>query len=119
MTGIVKRHNESRDDEEECEDDGDRKAAPDTPCLHPADGRTHRPDNEKSNDEHQEDRPKPDHQPQAGHNKDELDHRHWRYLKAHHTLFLVRGGLVFGERRNADRTGLDFFFHVSFLRFPS
>ena len=90
-------HRESHDDEEEYENDDDPKAVLDTPCLHPADGWTHCPDDEESDDEHQEDRPKPNQQPYTGHDEDELDHRRGRYFEAHYTRFLVRGGLVFGK----------------------
>ena len=110
------RRDKRRSDEEEREDDADRKAAPDTPRLHPADGRTHRPYDEKSDDKDQEDRPKPDQQPHAGHNENELDHRRGRYFEAHHARFLVIGVPALGERRGVNRAGRGLFFHDFSLR---
>ena len=86
-----------------------------TPCLHPADRWTHCPYDEESDDEHQEDRPKPDQHPHACHDEDKFDHRRRRYLEAHNTRFLFREGLVLGEWRNVKLTGLDFSFHIHFL----
>ncbi len=109
-------HSQSRNDEEEGEHDGDPEVTLDTPSLHPADGWTHRSDDEESDGEHQEDRPEPEEQPHAAHDEDEVDHRRGRYLEAHHARLLLRGGRSRGERRNVGCLGLDVRLHVLFSR---
>ena len=62
---------EKREDEEDREDDRDSDPAPHALLFEPADGRAQRAGDEESDDEHEEDGPEPDQQPEGSDDENE------------------------------------------------
>ena len=90
---------EKREDEEDREDDGDSEPALDVPLFEPADGRAQRAGHEESDDEHEQDRPEPDQQPEGGDDENERHDVPGRQLEAHDMRSIAADGGGFHRGR--------------------